>query len=104
MYQLLLELIVVYLDDFDCNNPAENEDEWVLNENIIFDYFLCLKDVSVNVRSLHMPLPISEMACMHIHDNEGSVFIVPPCKGTNHWLYLVEAELKPQHLENQTMT
>jgi len=41
---------------------------------------------------------------MHIHDNEGSVFIVPPCKGTNHWLYLVEAELKPQHLENQTMT
>jgi len=84
MYQLLLELIVVYLDDFDCNNPAENEDEWVLNENIIFDYFLCLKDVSVNVRSLHMPLPISKMACMHIHDNEGSVFIVPPCKGTNH--------------------
>jgi len=27
-----------------------------------------------------MPLPISKMACMHIQDNEGSVFIVPHFK------------------------
>jgi len=27
-----------------------------------------------------MHLPISEMACMQILDNEGFVFIVPPCK------------------------
>jgi len=27
-----------------------------------------------------MPLPILEMACMHIEGNEGSVFIVPPTK------------------------
>jgi len=27
-----------------------------------------------------MPLPISKMACMHVQDNEGCVFIVPPCK------------------------
>ena len=80
MYQLLLEPIVVYLDDFDCNNPAENEDEWVLNENIIFDYSLCLDDVSINVKSLHMLLLVSKMTCVHIQDNEGSVFIVPSYK------------------------
>ena len=75
-----IEPIAAYLNNYDCNNPAENEGEWVLNKNIAFDYFLCLEDVSINVRSLHMPLPILKMACIHIQDNEGSVFIVPPCK------------------------
>jgi len=74
-----VEPIIAYLDGFDCNNLAENEGEWVLNKNIAFDYFLCLEDVSVNVRASHMSLPISKMACMHIQD-KGSVFIVPPCK------------------------
>jgi len=58
----------------------KNEDEWVFNENIAFDYSLCLEDVfkSVDISSLHMPLPISKMACIHIEDNEGSVFIILP--------------------------
>ena len=68
-----IEPIVAYLNDYDCNNPAKNEGECVLNENIAFDYSLCLEDVSINVRSLHMPSPISKMACMHMEDNEGSV-------------------------------
>ena len=75
-----VEPIVAHLNDFAYNMPAENEGEWVLSENIAFDHSLCPKVVSVNVRSLHMPLPISEMASMYIQDNEGSVFIVPPCK------------------------
>jgi len=75
-----VEPIVAYLDDFDCNNSVENESEWVLNENIAFDYSLCLEDVSANVRSLHMPLPISKIAYMHIQDNEGFVFIIRPGK------------------------
>jgi len=99
-----VEPVVAYLDDFDYNNPVENEGEWVLNENIAFYYSLCLEDISVNVKSLHMPLLISEMACMHIQDNEGSVVIVLLAKGTNHQLYLTEVGLKPRHLENQTMT
>jgi len=66
MHQLSIEPIVAYLNDYNCNKPAENEGEWVLNENISFNYSLCLEDVSVNVRSLHMPLLISEIACMHI--------------------------------------
>jgi len=74
-----IELIVDYLDNFVCNNRAEKEGEWVLNENIAFDYSLCLENV-FKFSSLHMPLPISEMACIHTEDNEGSVFIVPPTK------------------------
>jgi len=34
------EPIVTYLNDPDCNNFADNGDEWVLNENINFDYSL----------------------------------------------------------------
>ena len=56
-----IEPIVAYWNDYDSNNPTENEGEWVLNENIVFYYSLCLEDVSVNVKSLHMPLPISKM-------------------------------------------
>ena len=78
----VLELFVAYLDDPNCNNPAENEGEWVLNENVSFDYSLCLENVfkSIDISFLHVPLPISEMACMHKEDSEESVFIVPPSK------------------------
>jgi len=77
-----IEPIIAYLDDFDYNHLAKNEDEWVLNENIAFDYSLCLENVFkfVDITSLHVPLPISKMACIYIEDNEGSVFIVPPAK------------------------
>ena len=61
--------IIAYLDDYDCNNPAKNKGEWVLNENIAFDYSLCLDDVSVNVKFLHMPLPISKLS-MHAYSGQ----------------------------------
>ena len=50
----ILEPIVIYLDDLDCNNPAEKEGEWVLNEKNIFDYSSYLEDVfkSVDISSL----------------------------------------------------
>jgi len=35
------------LNDYDCNDPTENEGEWILNENIAFDYSLCLEDVTI---------------------------------------------------------
>ena len=44
-----MELIVAYLDDPDCNNLAENEGEWILNENVAFDYSLYLEDVFKSV-------------------------------------------------------
>ena len=40
------ETVTTYLDDPDCNNSADNGDEWVLNENVNFDYSLCCNDVN----------------------------------------------------------
>jgi len=56
----ILEPIIAYFDDPDCNNPVENEGEWVLIENVAFNYSLCFEDVFkfVDISSLHMPLSI----------------------------------------------
>jgi len=35
-----MESLVAYLDDSYCNNIAENDGEWVLSEDIDFDYSL----------------------------------------------------------------
>jgi len=49
--------IVAYLNDPECNNPTEDDGEWVINKSITFDY-----PVSVDLftfaddTSLHMPL------------------------------------------------
>jgi len=79
---LVMEPIIAYLGSPECNNPAKNDGEWVINENVAFDYSLCLDHAfnSVDTSSLHMPLPISEMACRHIKDGEGSVFVTPSSK------------------------
>jgi len=73
--------LLAYLNDLDCNNSTDNGDEWVLNENVNFDYSSCYDDVSspIDMSSLHMPLPIST-ACMHIEENDGFVFLVPSSK------------------------
>ena len=78
----ILEPTVAYLDSLDCNNPTEDEREWVISEDVAFVYSLCLEDVFkfVNISPLHMPLPISEMTCMHIEDNEWSCLHCPSKK------------------------
>ena len=60
------ELIVSYFDNPDCNNFAENNDKWVLNENVNFDYSLYFDDVHclVDVSPLHMSLPM--LTAMHV--------------------------------------
>jgi len=75
------ELTVTYLNDSDCNNFADNDEEWVLNENVNFDYSLYCDDVNspIDMSPLHMPLPMST-ACMHMEENNGSVFVVPSSK------------------------
>ena len=72
---------MAYLDEPNCNNSIENNGEWVLNENVNFDYSLYFDDVPnpINMSSLHMLLPMST-ACMHREDNDGSIFIVPSSK------------------------
>jgi len=36
--------IVAYLNDSDRNNSADNGDEWVIKENVNFNYFVCCDD------------------------------------------------------------
>ena len=74
------EPIVAYFNN-PCNNFAENEGEWVYNKNVNFDYSLYSDDVHspIDMSFLHMLLPMSTV-CMHVEDNEGSVFTVPPSK------------------------
>jgi len=73
-----MEPIVAYLDDHNFNNSAKNDSEWAINENVAFDYSFYFDDVrnSVDPISLHMPLPSSMMTCIHIDDDDGSIFIV----------------------------
>jgi len=103
------KMIVAYLNDPDCNNSAGNGDEWVLNENVNFDYSLCCDDVNspIDMSPLHMPLPMS-MTCMHIEENDGSVFVVPSSKKdqspiifgrVRHWITISnnsDKDLEPQ--------
>jgi len=72
---------VAYLNDPDCNNSASNGDEWVLYENVNFDYFLCCDGVNspIDLSPLYMPLSMST-TCMHIEEKDGSVFVVPSSK------------------------
>ena len=53
------ESIVAYLNDPDGNNFADNGDEWVLNENINFDYFSCCDDVN-------SPIDVSPLHCIFL--------------------------------------
>ena len=82
----ILKPIVAYLDDLDCNKPAENESEWILNKNIALDYSLCVKDVfkTVDISFLPMPLLISKMACMHIEAMKDLSSLSLLLKGMNH--------------------
>jgi len=65
-----LEPIEAYLNDLECNNPIDDEGEWVINEDVAFDYSLNLDDVfnSADNSSLHMPLLKTNTVCMHAED------------------------------------
>ena len=73
--------IIAYLNDPECNNPIEDDGEWVINKNVTFDY-----PVSVDLfkyaddTSLHIPLFMLNMISMPVENGEGSVFVVPPSK------------------------
>jgi len=78
---LTFEPIVVYFNDPQCNNPIGDDDEWVINENITFDYFESVDLFkSVGNSSLHMPLPVLSMTSTPVESGEGSVFVIPPSK------------------------
>ena len=75
------EPTVAYLNDPDCNNATDIGNEWVLNENVNFDYSLCCDYINspLDMSPLHITLPMST-TCMHIEKNDGSVFVVSSSK------------------------
>jgi len=53
---LVTEPIVACFYNPQCNNPSEDGDEWVINDNVIFDYLASVELLeSVTNSSLHMP-------------------------------------------------
>ena len=68
---LAFKPIVAYFND----NPFEDNGEWVINENITYDYPL-----SVDYTSLHMPLSMISVTSTPVENGEGSVFVIPPSK------------------------
>jgi len=78
---LIAEPIVAFFDNHQCTNPSEEEDEWMINHNVIFDYPASVKLFeSVANSSLHMLLHKSSMTSTSVECVEGSVFVVPPSK------------------------
>jgi len=57
------EPIVACFNNPQCNNPiGDNDDEWVINENVAFDYLESVELFeAVDNSSLHMPLPVLSM-------------------------------------------
>ncbi|MBZ2164397.1 hypothetical protein, partial [Alteromonas stellipolaris] len=57
-YFLNIKPLVAYLDEPPCNNDVvSDEDEWVWNENVSFEYDMCPKNVSksLDLYRLHIP-------------------------------------------------
>jgi len=80
---LACEPIVTYFNP-QCNNPIGDYDEWVINENVTFDYPESVELFeSVNNSSVHMPLPVLSMTSTPVECGEGSVFVSLHPKGVN---------------------
>ena len=81
---LVGEPIIACFNSPQCNNPSEDDDEWVINNNVIFDYPASVRLFeSVANISLHMPLQKSSMSGTSLECVEGSVFVIPPSKGVS---------------------
>ena len=78
------------------NNPqSENDDEWVINDNIFFDYFASVELFeSVTNSSLHMPLHKPSTSSTSVECIEGSVLVVPPSKKGQSPIILIRAQLQ----------
>ena len=78
---LVGEPIVACFNNPQCNTHSEDDDEWVINDNISFDYPASVELFeSVTNSSLHMPLHKSSTSSTSVECIEGSVLEVPPSK------------------------
>jgi len=92
---LVSEPIVACFNNSQCNNPSEDDDEWVINDNVIFDYPVSIKLLeSVINSSLHMPLHIPSIPSTSVECVEGSVFVIPPSKRSQSPIVFGRARLR----------
>jgi len=76
-------------------NPIGDDDEWVINENVTFDYPKSVELFeSVDNSSLHMPLHVQSMTRTSVECAEGSVFVVPPSKRSQSPIVFGRAQLR----------
>ena len=72
--------ILAYLNP-QCNTLYEEEDEWVINDSISFDYPVSVKLLeSITDSSLHMPLHKPSTSKIFVECIEGSVLVIPLSK------------------------
>jgi len=77
---LVGEPIIAYFNP-QYNTPFEDENEWVINDTISFNYPASVELLeSVTDNSLHMPLHKLSTSSTSVECIEGSVLVVPPSK------------------------
>jgi len=97
------EPIVIYFNNSQCNNPSGDDDEWVINENVIFDYPASVELLeSVDNSSLHMPLHKPSMTSISVECVEGSIFVVPPSKRSQSSIVFGRAQLRQSALTDSS--
>ena len=73
--------IIAYFNDPECNNPTEDDGEWVINASITFDYPMSVDlSKSTDDTSLYIPLSIFSVTSTLVENSEVSVFVVSPSK------------------------
>jgi len=78
---LAFKPIVTYLNDPQCNNSIGDDNGWVINKNITFDYLVSVDLFkSVDNSSPRMPLSMLSMTSMPVERGEGSLFVIPLSK------------------------
>jgi len=92
---LVDEPVITCFNNLQCNAPSEDEDEWVINDNISFDYPVSVELLeSVKDNSLHMPLHKLSASSTPVEFIEGSVLVVPPSKEGQLLIVFGKAQLQ----------
>jgi len=78
---LVSEPIIACFNNPQCNTLPEDDDKWVINDNIFFNYPVSVELFeSVANSSLHMSLHKPSISSTSVECIEGSILVVPPSK------------------------
>ena len=92
---LVSELVIACFNNPQCNTLSEDESEWVINDNISFDYPVSVELFeSITDSSLHMPLHKPSTLSTSVESIEGSVLVVPPSKEGQSPIIFGKAQLQ----------